>query len=191
MSSIKLTCFFALCLFYFGCFCFKTPKVEPFSNKCIVCDSILFEQKVLQIPKRKVDINLTGIPLLKKEGSVAIPDSAMVLTSKESRNVYNTLFCFLGKKVHEVDSYFSSLDNFKSDLYNSNKFIKSYYYNLGDYFQNGRIVDHIDGADLEFKITHLTKFDLIFSKIGNDTLFTGTKIDSINLMNCRKVNSNK
>jgi hypothetical protein len=138
-----------------------------------------------------VDKNLTGIPLLNKEGSVTVPDSAMVLTSEESQNVYNTLYCFLGKKEYEIDSYFSHLDNSEFDLYNSNKLIKSYYYNLGDYFQNGRIVYFTDTADLEFKITHLAKFDLIFSKIGNDTLFTGAKIDSTNLINCRKVNSNK
>lgn len=183
---MKLNCFFILCLFYYGCFCLKAPTVEPLSRNCAVCDSLMFEQSALQIPNRRVDKNLTGVPLVKMEGFENIPDSALVLSSSEARNIYSILFCFLGKKESEIDAYFTNLENSEFPLSFTNKFVKLYYYNMGDYFQNGRIVEVANNANLEFMITHLTKFELIFSKIGNDTLFTGTKGDSTNLMNCRK-----
>jgi hypothetical protein len=185
MKTDPLRILFFIIFINFGCFLTKTPKEVLQNNNCIKCDSILQNKITIKMPIRKIDGNLTGVPLINKNLEKIIDDSACVFTRFEAQNVQNSFFCFLGKKNTEIDFFLMYLESDWFHLKNQKKFGKSYYYSLGDYFENGNIAEYNSKNKQSFKITNLSSFTLIFTKISGDTIYTGTFQDSLNLLDCQ------
>ena len=134
MKSSKLFFCVSIGLIFCGCFLIKAPTSTNHTECFRLCENLLGENLILTIPLRKVDKNLLAVPFSKTANEELVTDSFRVLTRFEAQNVTKSLFCLIGSNEKKLDGFFQSLDSEKLSLSAQGKFLKVYFYNMGDYF---------------------------------------------------------
>jgi len=184
MTSYK---YFILCLiisFIWSCKSHKQAIDKNLSKvNCAFCDTL----QPFTYSLKAIDKNIEGVPLIGKIDST-YRDSVRVLTKTEIQSIEEALFCFLGQKESVIDSFFPP-EMQRQVWMNDNlaKKTKDYSFNRGDYVtvtSSTYRVEEKETDDTDLWLRGGGQFKLEFTKIGDEYIYSGTPLDTIQWKNC-------
>ena len=169
--------YFLLLWLLWSCKSHEQINIDSIKNTCAYCDSL----HGFKYPLRVIDKNIEGVLLVNKIDS-AYRDSVRVLTKNEIQTIKDALFCFLGKNEAVVDRYFHP--KMERVDFNNDKLGKTkiYIFNRGDYINTASstyTVEDEKSKNTELWLLGSEQFELKFTMIGAEFIYTGTKYDSI------------
>ncbi len=167
-----------ICIFFLACISKKKNIIHLKSNNsCEFCKNI----KPFDYPYRGVS---------KSTRDSTIIDSIHILTSFELKDMEERIFCFLGKSKTEIDQYIDS--NIVTTRFRNGHLEQfSYIFNRGNYYyynDNYSRIIKVDDLDKYEKIAlfpiDIYSIIMFFTEKNGELIYTGTKKDSMQLMDC-------